>query len=445
VALSDSDPNELGPLSGYAPELANLFVSLAGDIALVVGQDGVIQNVAVGAALAAQSPGNWIGRPWAETVTGDTRRKIELLLQEAGGTGVTRKREVNHPGTSGADIPIAYTALRLGRQGPLLVLGRDLRVVAAIQQQLLGAQQDMERDYWALRRDQSHQRELTQVANDAVMVVSGAALQIQIANPAAMELFVDTIGTLAGPARQLLEKAMQTGKPVEIRTRRLRSSDLQSQLFDIFAAPVPGHAVGNGQRLLLRARQVGSNEGPPANIATVITDTAGRILMANDALVAMCSEGVGNTLYGRSLCSLLDSGQGALATVLERVKREGMAKADSVVLGGHGMVCEADIWATLINDGDQERIGFNLNLHASNAADTLAGALQDVISHSQGQPLSALLQQVQALTERHAIGDALRSTRANMEASASLLGISTADLSQRLGRLGMDRAHFTAH
>jgi len=445
VTPTDSDPLELSPLSGFAPELANLFVSLAGDIALVVGQDGVIQNVAVGAALAAQSPGSWVGRPWAETVTGDTRRKIELLMQEAGGTGVTRKREVNHPGTSGADIPIAYTALRLGQRGPLLVLGRDLRVVAAIQQQLLGAQQDMERDYWALRRDQSHQRELTQVANDAVMVVSGAALQVHIANAAATQLFVNASGTLAGPARQLLEKAQQTGRPVEIRTR-VRSPDSQSQLFDIFVAPVLIHASGNGQRLLLRARRVGSNDGPPANTATVITDTAGRILMANDALIALSSDGAGSSLYGRSLCALLDNSQCALATVLERVKREGMAQAASVVLGGNGITaCEADISAALINDGDQERIGFNLSIHATNATDSLAGALQDIITNSQGQPLSALLQQVQTLTERHAIGDALRSTRANMEASASLLGISTADLAKRLGRLGMDRAHYTAH
>jgi hypothetical protein len=328
----------------------------------------------------------------------------------------------------------------------LLVLGRDLRVVAAIQQQLLGAQQDMERDYWALRRDQSHQRELTQVANDAMMVVSGAALQIQIANTAARQLFVAPSGALADPTRQLLEKAMQTGKPVEIRTRRMRSSDSQSQLFDIFVAPVPGQAAGSGQRLLLRARQVGSNEAPPANTATVITDTAGRILMANDALVALCSDGAGSGLYGRSLCSLLDSGQGALATLLERVKREGMAHTDSVVLGGNGAaVCEADISAALINDGDQERVGFNLCIHAGSATDSLAGNLQDIITHSQGQPLSALLQQVQTLTERHAIGDALRSTRANMEASASLLGISTADLAQRLARLGIDRAHYTAH
>ena len=75
-----------------------------------------------------------MGRHWVDTVTGETRRKIELLLNEARAGGFSRSREVNHPSPSGPDIPVAYAAVQLGEGGPVLAVGRDLRAVAAIQQ-----------------------------------------------------------------------------------------------------------------------------------------------------------------------------------------------------------------------------------------------------------------------------------------------------------------------
>ena len=160
---------DLSLLSGLAPELAAAFVSLASDIALVIDEGGVIRNVATGDA--GPSAGGWVGRPWVETVTGDTRRKVELLLQEVGSAGVARRREVNHPSPGAPDIPIAYTAIRLGASGPVLAVGRDLRAVAAIQQRFVDAQQEMEREYWRLRQAQTQRRLLEQVARDAVLVV----------------------------------------------------------------------------------------------------------------------------------------------------------------------------------------------------------------------------------------------------------------------------------
>ena len=55
-------PADLAPLSGCAAELAEAFVSLANDIALVIDENGVICSVAQGAgapiaALRGRSPG----------------------------------------------------------------------------------------------------------------------------------------------------------------------------------------------------------------------------------------------------------------------------------------------------------------------------------------------------------------------------------------------------
>ncbi|MCK7500867.1 MAG: hypothetical protein MZW92_69830 [Comamonadaceae bacterium] len=85
--------------------------------------------------------------------------------------GVSQRREVTLLSANGCDIPIAFTAIRLGLNGPLLAVGRDLRAIAAIQQRFIESQQEMERDYWKRRQAEARYRLLFQVATDAVLVV----------------------------------------------------------------------------------------------------------------------------------------------------------------------------------------------------------------------------------------------------------------------------------
>ncbi len=99
------EPADLGPLSGCAAELAEAFVSLASDIALVIDDDGVIQSVAQNATTPiATDSSRWIGRPWADMVSGDTRRKVELMLTDLRTTGVARRREVNVTSVDDHDV-----------------------------------------------------------------------------------------------------------------------------------------------------------------------------------------------------------------------------------------------------------------------------------------------------------------------------------------------------
>ena len=92
-------PVDLSALSDWAPQLAEAFVSLASDIALVLDDNGVVLNVAQGGASPlAPSAHEWVGRSWADTVTGETRGKINLLLKDVVSTGFARRREVNQIG-----------------------------------------------------------------------------------------------------------------------------------------------------------------------------------------------------------------------------------------------------------------------------------------------------------------------------------------------------------
>lgn len=142
---------ELAAVASYAPHLAQAFASLACDLALVLDSRGIITRVAhsPGGTLAAVTLG-WVGKPLIDTVTPNTRPKIQSLLEEVTRLGLARRREVNLPQGAEPDIPVAYTALRLGPGGPALAVGQDLRTVAQLQQRFMRVQQELERGYAAL-------------------------------------------------------------------------------------------------------------------------------------------------------------------------------------------------------------------------------------------------------------------------------------------------------
>jgi PAS fold len=140
-------PADLQVLAAWAPELADTFVALACDIALVIDADGRIVKLAQHDAHPI-APTSWIGSAWVQTVSPDSRPKIEQMLADVAATGQARRREINHPDALGGPAPVAYSAARLGDSGPMLAVGHDLRAQAALQQRFVAAQEALERSYW---------------------------------------------------------------------------------------------------------------------------------------------------------------------------------------------------------------------------------------------------------------------------------------------------------
>ena len=124
-----------------------------------------------------------------DTPTGETRTRIGQLPKEVGATDIARKHEINYLSDSGASVAVDHTAIRLGANGPVLAVGRDLRAITAMQQCFLDAQQEIEKSYWRARQAEARYRLLFQAATDAVLVVDARTLQILAANQAASRLF----------------------------------------------------------------------------------------------------------------------------------------------------------------------------------------------------------------------------------------------------------------
>jgi transcriptional regulator PpsR len=192
----DAPGNTLG---GLDAEAAAAVISAASDIALILDRDGVIRDVAFGSdELAREEYGKWLGQPWTDTVTAESRAKVESMLRDAASKVPPRWRHVNHPSSRGADVPVVYSAVQVGNDGRVVAVGRDLRSVAALQQRLVEAQQSMERDYWRLRHVETRYRLLFQMASEAVLIVDASTLKVLEANPASSVLLGESERRIVG-------------------------------------------------------------------------------------------------------------------------------------------------------------------------------------------------------------------------------------------------------
>lgn len=460
--MNEPTPQEpdFSALSPLADEVAATVARVASDIALVIDADGVIRTVAEGGTPLPSGASAWVGRRWVDTATADTRRKIELLLDELQATGVSQRREVNHPSTDGDDVPMAWTAIRLGAQGPVLAVGRDLRAVAAIQRRFLDAQHEMELDYWQRRHADNRYRLLFQVARDGVLVVDAMGFELTEANAAAIDLLRLPEGAgghslpalVAEPARaavvELLSTARGTGRAGEIRLRMHAGA----QPCSVSATPF---RAGDRHQLLVRVRC--ADDAAEAQLpsvmrtlvestpdAVVITDSSGRIQLANPAFLSLVDHGSESHIKGRSLAEISGHAETGWAQLVERTRRHGLCTrvALRVRRGGLDMAVEAS--STLLTEGEQEHLGFTIRVAepagASAAVDGLDAwpALSALKAQIGMVPLGSLLQEAGEEVERQFLQAALRMAGHQRPAAARLLLLEPRHLAARLQALGID-------
>jgi transcriptional regulator PpsR len=376
-------PSDLGMLAGCAAELAQAFVSLSSDIALVVDEHGFIQNVAQNSTVRITPlADHWVGRLWSDTVSAETRLKVDLMLSDAKATGVARRREINVLATGGEAVPVTFSALRLGACGPVLVVGRDLRGVSAIQQRFVEAQQEMERGYWKARQQESRYRQLFQIATDGVLNVDAHSHEVLEVNQVVAQMVGPGSSLLGRPVAELvsgassaalhdlLMNATTTGKPAELHLRLRHRQELAA----VCATPF---RVGEELRLLLRVRPMGrarlaSSVGSDGSLArqvdaladgVVVTDSIGRVISANPAFCRWLGGMTEEHIRGRPVGEWLGRGISDIEEMLQRAHHRGVAHEARLPLRMSGRTLqEVDVDATLLAEGDQECFGLTIRL-----------------------------------------------------------------------------------
>ncbi|MGA7804717.1 transcriptional regulator PpsR [Bradyrhizobium sp.] len=461
-----SPKDSLGDLA--AQSVANL-IAAATDLAVVVDGQGSICDVAFNKdelSLELDAQGRWMGSKLADIVTPDTRAKVNELLQDAALRKSSNWRQVNHPSPRGDDIPVLYSAINIGRDDRFLVVGRDLRPLAAMQQQLINAQQSMERDYIRLRHAETRYRLLFKVSSEAVMIVDAGNNSVLDANPAALALFDQSAPRLlkSGFANHfdatstqtigaLLADVRATGRDnsagVRLATTR-RQCSLAVSLFrqenaSLFLARlVPGASESGSATLKATATLLSYFEAAPDGL--VITESDGRIIRANPAFLDMAQLSSPEQARGELLDRWLGRAGVDFSVALANVRQSGSIKLfTTMVRGEYGATAGVEVSAVLLSDGDDKPgIGFAIRnvekrLSAASASTReLPRSIAQLTELIGRVPLRDLVRETTDVIEKLSIEAALELTGDNRASAAEMLGLSRQSLYVKLRRFGID-------
>ncbi|MGA2553012.1 MAG: PAS domain-containing protein, partial [Burkholderiaceae bacterium] len=315
-------------------------------------------------------------------------------------------------------------------------------------------------------REETRYRLLFQVATDAVVVVDAESGRIVDANPAASNL-------LSVGRRELLGRSLK--EDLGWQSPPAIAAMLAAALESNRGGEMPARLVGNAQPLLVsatpfrgltdmlllvrvRAAQGAEDNEPVAredddnDSAVVVTDSSGRILMSNQLFAQWCEVPGEASIRGESIGRWLDSISGGVPALLESVRARGISSETECVIVGKGRrTKKLMLSAALLTDEDQERIGFVLTraVHALDdpplsVASSSAGALEELVGQIGNTGLVDLVAAASAIVERSAIEHAWTRAVGDLDATARLLRISSTELQQRIGTLGIVLGAFGA-
>lgn len=453
-------------LGGLDPEAAATLIAATTDVALVLDRQGVIRDLSFGSAeMSAEGYGSWIGQAWVDIVTVESRPKVEALLREAAANSATRWRHVNHPSAKGADVPVLYSAIRVGKDGGMVVVGRDLRSVAALQQRLVAAQQSMERDYWRLRHVETRYRLLFEMSAEAVLIVDAATLRITEANPAAAELLEENVKRLVGRTfpegfdtdsmqaiKALIGATRTAGRSDDLRVRLasgkheflLAASLFRQENSAYFLVRLARQDAGASVDVVPKRKSAMLELVENAPDGFVVTDLTGRILTANRAFIDLAQIATEELVRGESLERWLGRPGVDLKVLTSNLRQHGAVQLyATTLLGEFGTSTEVEISAVAVPHAEEPCLGFTIrNVGRRLMADSRAGrelprSVEQLTELVGRVSLKDLVRESTDLIERLCIEAALELTGDNRASAAEMLGLSRQSLYVKLRRYGL--------
>lgn len=425
------------------------------DIVLIVDDGGVVRDLVIEDHDLAREIGTaWIDQPLVETVTIESRGKVQRMLDGAG-AGLVRQ-EINHV-VGDEDLPVRYAAVRLAPDGPVAVLGRDLRDIARLQQQLVEANLAVERDYALHRATEIQFRILFQHAAQAVVIADAASRRVLDVNPRAEDVLRRTARQLAGTE---FEKLFAEAGADAIRDGFAAARAVGQTAWPALAlrqsganAAVAGWLIRSSARpqILLRLSTPSEDPPPPTRFGTqwealrhlpeplVATDDALLITDANASFLDLIGAETVERVRGEPLARYL--GRHALDPVLSRLEDAGRAHGVNVSWKDRaGARIEGEVSSSLI-EGDQLSYCFIIRPLAAMPGDhgskTGLKAADEMTSLVGRMPLREIVRESADIIEELCIEAALVLTKDNRASAADMLGLSRQSLYAKLRRYGL--------
>ncbi len=440
------------------------IIATASDIALIVSGEGVIGTVLVNAHHRSFGPlTHWEGRPLRSVLTRESIAKFDARERELVELGGTRAVELNHADDHVMEFPVRYAMHRMEGDGSILMLGRDLRPIAEMQQQLVKAQLALERDYEAQREIDTRYRVLMETTRDAVIVVSMTTGRIVDLNLAAAVLFGGSRQDLIGAAIAQEFEGRRRGEfldqmaalavadsaaPLEVQARRSHKR--------LMVVPTVFRAAG--ERLLMcrietpdlglsQRDELGDNllglfhEGADG---IVFTDADGIIRTTNEAFLNLTDQPSIAAVKGRSFGEFLARGAVDLRVLTDNAKRVGQMRmyATKANTAYDGQI-SVEVSATYLNDRPAPFFAFvvrdtsraeGMRRPGLNVSEDGGRSIMELVGSS---TLKDIVAETTDVVEKMCIETAVELTRNNRVAAAEMLGLSRQSLYVKLRKYGL--------
>jgi len=462
--------------SNLQADVAASLITAAADVVLVMDEAGVICDAAFGSEeMMGQGYQHWLGKPWGQTVTTESRSKVASMLRDIGTGKGGKWRHLNQYAQDGSELPLSYSLIWIpgapGQQAHAVAFGRDLRPQAALQQKLLSAQRSMERDYWQLKHVETRYRLLFQVSSEALLILDAQTEKPEDSNPAAFALFGDALSKSNWSLRDALDSRSYTAlsqvfsglrasgrsMPLEV---RLASSGIdvvvsvslfrQEQSSHFLLCLVP-KAIEHESRGASNAKQMLVDVMESAPDAFVVTDLAGYVLTANRAFLQLAQVSNEDLVRGESLERWLGRAGVDLSVLISNLRQRDVVRLFATRMrGDYGSTTDVEISAVAVTTGEKRCLGFTIRdigirLHGeakpTKELPRSTGQMTELVGRV---PLKDIVRETTDLIEQLCIEAALELTGDNRASAAEMLGLSRQSLYVKLRRFGMGDANSEA-
>ena len=469
-------PHSAALFKALAPTLTAQLIAAAADMALIIDRAGVVKDLAFRNPRLQKdlkSVSSWLGRSWIDTVTLESRPKVEALLDEASASQGPHLRHLNHPSVEGLDVAIQYAAVGIDEHGMIAAFGNDLRPLSMLQQRLVEAQQSLERDYTSLRQAQQRYRLLFDTSPDPLVVLDAASLKVVEINAAAREI-AGPVNTRAWSFADMFEPADRAAVGRFLATMRVsgRADALRSRL----SGPHAGGARDGAREMTVSASLLHEDDGAlllvrlslasaPAslNAATlngrlltaleqapdgfVFTDEHGTVMAANAAFLNMAQLASLDQARGRKLADWLGRAgmEVDMDVLIANLRSRGSVRLYTTELRGqYGLETTVEISAVTVRGSEPAAYGFAIRDVARRIAANdqqqmpdLGRSPEQLVELIGRVSLKDLVRDATDVIERLCIEAALKLSGDNRASAAEMLGLSRQSLYVKLRRYGL--------
>jgi len=441
------------------------LVAYSADVVFVLDTNGIIQDVVNAEKIGIEDSSSLINKKWMDTIAIDSHPKVHALLDTNTDAGAQKWRQINQLLPDGKSLPILFSTVHLPKQKSVLAIGRDLRSISALQQRLVEAQQEIERDYTRLHAIENRYSQLFNITDQAYLLIDSQTLRILEANKASGTLLGDSKKLVGKTISDLFSKADQeviqdyfadfkignlqqnrvvhllnSADEVEISSALLREGRQSVYLVSLNPLSINAAAINYGEQsaLVLKAIEESSD-------AFVVTNLQGLILSSNKAFTQMTHSAQAEYVIGKSLEQWLGRSTIDLRIILNTLREHGVIKnyATTITSDDGSSPLEAEISGVDVRSHNPPAFAFSIRSISKRA--TQAGPTPSNIEKNARHltelvgkvPLKEIVTETTDIIEKLCIISALELTMSNRASAAELLGLSRQGLYIKMRRFGI--------